>query len=128
MLKVIMRIFSYLYHLVLGIFLCIVGLIAVFGGRVKLSLEMLPWQDPTLKYVVLFGGLLALGSLALVLWAKSRILFRLWTVAVFVLLTYGYFLTRYGFKDSDQFRNAVLFTLGALIAMLGAWTKVRKRA
>ena len=128
MLKVIMRIFSYLYHLALGIFLCAVGLIAIFGGRAGLSLEMLPWQDPTLKYVVLGGGLLALISLALVLWRNSRILFRLWTVVVFVLLGYGYFLTQFRFMDSGQFRNAVLLTLGALIAMFGAWTKVRKRA
>jgi len=127
MLKVIMRIFSYIYHLVLGLFLLVVGAIALFSSHVTLTLDMLPWQDPTLTYMVLLGGVLALVSLALVLKGKTRLLFRIWTVVVFLLLGYGYFLTSFGFKDSDHFRNALLLTLGALIAVFGSWSKVQKQ-
>ncbi len=128
MLKVIMRIFSYIYHLVLGLFLLVVGSIALFSSHVTLTLDMLPWQDPTLTYMVLLGGVLALVSLALVLKGKTRLLFRVWTVVVFLLLGYGYFLTSFGFRDSDHFRNALLLTLGALIAVFGSWSKARKQA
>jgi len=128
MFKTIMRIFSYLYHLALGLFLLGVGSIALFGSNLTLRLDMLPWEDPTLTYVVFFGSVLGLGSLCLAYRGKVRILFRLWTLAVFGLLAYGYFFTNFGFNDSDHFRTALLITVGALIALIGSWTKAPKKA
>jgi hypothetical protein len=128
MFKAIMRIFGYVYHLLLGLFLLIVGAIALFGSNLTLRMDMLPWEDPTLTYVLFFGSLAGLVSLVLAFRGKTRILFRIWTVVVFVVMAYGYFFTRYGFGDADGFRNAVLLTLGALIAVVGAWTKVAKKA
>ena len=128
MFKAIMRIFSYAYHLVLGLFLLVVGAIALFGSNLTLRIDMLPWEDPSLTYVIFFGSLIGLASLFLAIRGKTRILFRLWTVVVFVVVAYGYFFTKYGFIDTDHFRNALLLTLGALIAMIGSWTKVAKKA
>ena len=128
MFKIAMRIFSYIYHLVLGVFLFGVGSIALFGSNLTLRMDMLPWEDPNLTYAIFFGSLLGLASCLLALKGKTRILFRIWTVVVFAILAYGYFFTKYGFKDMDHFRNALLLTLGALLAVIGSWTSVRKRA
>lgn len=128
MFKTLMRIFSYCYHFAIGLFLLAVGGIALLDKNITLSLDMLPWEDPILTYIIFLGSLVGLFSLALAVTGKTRILFRLWTVAVFVLMVYGYFFTRFGFTGSDHFRNVILLTLGAFIAMIGSWTRVSKRA
>ncbi len=122
-----MRIFSYLYHLVLGLFLFLIGGLALFGSGTTLSLEMLPWEEPTLTYLVFLGGLLALISLILAVTGKFRLLFRLWTVIVFALMVYSYFFSGYGFRFDGEFSRALLLTLGALIALLGSMTSPRRR-
>ena len=55
--KAILRIFSYLYHLVLGLFLLIISSLTLFSKGHILRLEMLPWDDPVLSYIVFFGTL-----------------------------------------------------------------------
>ncbi len=128
MFKTIMRIFSYLYHLILGLFLLVVGAIAMFSRNLTLKLEMLPWEDPTLTYIVFFGSVIGLASLLLALKSKTRLLFRAWTVVVFALMTYGFFMTKYGFINNAHFRNALLLTVGALIAVIGSWISTPKKA
>jgi hypothetical protein len=128
MFRTIMRIFSYLYHLILGLFLLVVGSIALFGSNVTLKISMLPWDDPTLTYLVFFGSLLGVVSLLLAIRKKTSLLFRLWTLVVLVAMVYGYFFTRYGFRGADDFRNALLLMLGAVIAAVGSWTPATKKA
>jgi hypothetical protein len=123
-----MRIFSYLYHLVLGLFLFVVGSIALFGSNLTLQMDMLPWEDPTLTYLLFAGSILGLASLFLAVRGKTRILFRVWTVVVFGFMAYGYFFTTLGFHSPDHFRNALLLTLGALVAVIGSWAKTVRRA
>lgn len=126
MLKTIMRIFSYLYHLILGLFLLAIGSIALFSSNKTLRMDMLPWEDPALTYWVFFGSLVGLVSLVLAIKGKVRLLFRLWTVVVFALMAYGFFISK--FHLGDFFVTALLLTLGALVAVLGSWTRVPKRA
>ena len=127
MLKTIMRIFSYFYHLVLGLFLFAIGAIAMFTANKTLQMPVLPWTDPELTYWLFFGSLAGLISLVLAVTGKFRLLFRLWTVVVLGLMVHGFFVS--GYYLGDFFLNAVLMTLGALIAVLGSWTRVRpKRA
>ena len=123
-----MRIFGYIYHLILGLFLLAIASIAGFGSNLTLKLDMLPWEGSTLTYVLFIGSLVGLVSLFLAVRGKMRLLFRLWTVVVFCLMAYGYFFTKYGFYSSDDFRNALLLTLGALIAAVGSWTGTAKKA
>jgi len=125
MLKTIMRIFSYLYHLVLGLVLLAIGAIALFSSDETLQMPVLPWRDPALTYWLFFGSLAGLISLALAATGKIRLLFRLWTVAVFGLMVYGFFLSSYHLGRTAT--NALLLTLGALIAMIGSWTRIKRR-
>lgn len=126
--KTILRIFGYLYHLVLGLFLLVIAGLTLFSESLTLRLEMLPWGEPVLSYVVFFGTLAGLISLVLAMKGKILLLYRLWTLVVFVLMVYGYFFTRYGFHSPSHFWSIVLLTLGALAAILGSWTKAQKSA
>lgn len=126
--KVILRIFGYLYHLVLGLFLLGIGGLALFSQSDTLRLEVLPMEEPALTYWVFFGSLAGLISLVLAMRGKTRLLFRLWALVVLVLMAYGYFFTRYGFHSPGDFAKALLLTLGALAAVVGSWTRPPRRA
>ena len=125
MLKTILRFYSYLYHLILGLFLFIIGAFGLLGSNKTLQMPLLPWDDPTLTYVVFFGSLAGLISLVLAVTGKLRLPFRLWTIVVFVLMFRGYFLT--GYYLGGVLLNAVLLTLGALLAVYGSWTGARRK-
>lgn len=125
MLKTIVRIFSYLFHLILGLFLLIVGAFGLLGSNKTLRMPVLPWDDPALTYWVFFGSLAGLVCLVLAVTGKLRLPFRLWTIVVFLLVVRGFFLS--GYYLGDFFLNAVLLTLGAMLAVYGSWTSTRRK-
>jgi hypothetical protein len=127
MLRTAMRIYSYLYHLVLCLFLVALGAIALASPGNRLHLPMLPWEEPALRYWVFFGGLVGTTSLFLAYKGKLRLLFRLWTVAVVGVMAYGFFLSRYAFGGASGFLNALAMTLGALLAAWGSWLSPPRR-
>lgn len=127
MVRVIMRQFSYLYHLLFSLFLFALGAIAWFSPNTRLELPMLPWwQDPALSHWLFFGGLAGLFSLALAYSGCLQILFRFWTLVSLAILVYGFFLTPYGFRSPGEFYSAVLAALGGLAAAAGSWLRVAK--
>lgn len=128
MFRTAMRIFSYLYHLLLCLFLTVVGAIALLSPGDQLRLPMLPWEEPELPYWVFFGGLAGAASLFLAFRAKVRLLFRLWTAVVLAVMAYGFFLSPYAFAGASGFFNALALTVGALLAAWGSWLSPLRRA
>jgi hypothetical protein len=115
-----MRIYSFLFHALLGLFMLGISAVALLSGTV-LHLDMLPWTGSTGTYVLLGGALFGLLSLLLALKRTARFLFFLWSLAVFVLLAKGFFLSPYHFGGPSGFKTALLLTVGALLAIFGAW-------
>ena len=115
-----MRIYSYLFHGLLALFLLAISAVALLSGT-SLHLEMLPWSGRTATYILLAGALFGLISLLMALKHTARFLFFLWSLGVFVMLTKGYFLSSYHFEGMSTFRTAALLTAGALLAVFGAW-------
>jgi hypothetical protein len=126
--KTLLRLFSFLFHGLLTLFLIAVSGLALASGAPSLRLEMLPWTGPTLTYVVLGGALLGLVSLLLALASRWRFLFLLWSLAVLVLLIRGYVFSGYHFQPGGV-SIALGLTAGALLAFLGAcFQTFRRRA
>src|SRR5689334_12754493 len=126
--KAIMRYFSYLFHLVLTLFLILLSGIAIMSGGVgPLRLGMLPWSGETLNYVLLFGALAGLATVLLAMKGVLRILFLIWSFLVFVLLVKGYIFSRYSFQP-NEFRIAAFLILASLVSVLGAWFGLRSNA
>ncbi|MCW5981808.1 MAG: hypothetical protein KIT09_27230 [Bryobacteraceae bacterium] len=121
MLRFLLRTFAYLYHLLLCLFLAAVGGLGLLTRHATLNLGMLPWEDPALSYWLFFGGLAGLFSLLLAVTGKLRLPFLIWTAAVAVLAIRGFFLSPYAFRDAGHFTNMALLTVGAVIAVAGAW-------
>jgi hypothetical protein len=125
--KAIMRYFSYLFHIVLALFLLAVAGIAISTGTGSLRLGMLPWSGETLNYVLIGGALVGLLTVVLAMKGVLRMLFLIWSFLVFVLLVKGYIFSRYTFQP-NEFRIALYLIGGSLLALLGAWFQLRTSA
>jgi len=121
-----MRIYSYLFHGLLALFLLLISAVALLSGT-ELHLGMLPWSGMKGTYILLGGALFGLLALFLTLKGVLRFLFFLWSVVVFALLVKGYYLGPYHFGDMSGFKTASWLTGGALLAIFGAWFRMRMR-
>lgn len=124
-LKALMRIFSYLFHGLLALFLLAISIIALSSGE-PLQLDMLPWQGHPLAYWLLGCALVGLISVVLAILHKWRMLFFLWSLAVFLAFVRGFFFSHYYFAGPPAFHNALYLTAGSLIALFGAWFQLRR--
>ena len=82
---------------------------------------------PHLASWMFYSALVGLVTLVLAVAGKVRVLFFLWSLAVFVVLLRGFFLTSYSFAGPVHFKAAAYLTLFALIAAIGAWPWTRRR-
>src|ERR1017187_9001658 len=109
-----MRVFSYVFHGLLTLFLLAISVVAWSSGQ-PLQLEMLPWQGQTLTYWLLCAALVGLASVILAICRRWRTLFFLWSLAVLATIARGFFFSHYYFAGLPEFRGALYLTAGALI-------------
>jgi peptidoglycan/LPS O-acetylase OafA/YrhL len=114
-----MRIYSFVFHIFLGVVMMAVGLVSGTGGQHNLQIRFLPWQGTTLRYCLLGLGFAALVITALAVRRVVPALFALWSLAVLVMLVRGYFFSSYSF-GLGGIRTALLFVAAALLAFVGA--------
>lgn len=124
-LRALMRVFSYLFHGLLTLFLLGISFVALSSGQ-PLQLEMLPWQGQALTWWLFGAALAGLASVILAICRKWRPLFFLWSLAVLAMLARGFFFSRYYFAGPPEFHRALYLTGGALIAAFGAWFQLRR--
>jgi hypothetical protein len=120
-----MRVFSYLFHGLLTLFLLAISVVALSSGQ-PLQLEMLPWQGQTLTWWLLCAALAGLASVILAICRKWRPLFFLWNLAVLAMVARGFFFSRYYFAGPPEFHRALYLTAGALLAVFGGWFQLRR--
>jgi hypothetical protein len=121
-----MRVFSYLFHGLLTLFLLALSAVALTSGQ-TLQLGMLPWQGKDLAYWLLGGALVGLLSMILAIGRKWRALFFLWSLGVLAIMIRGFFLSHYHFAGPPAFHRALYLTAGALLAVFGAWFQLRRQ-
>jgi hypothetical protein len=125
--KALLRAFSFLFHIVLALFLLGVSGLALGTNPHALHMGMLPWEGTTLCYVLLFGAIFALISIALALTGRLPLLFFAWSLAVAVLLLKGYFFSSYRFTPGST-SLALEIVAASWLALLGACFALSKRA
>ena len=120
-----MRVFSYLFHGLLALFLLAIALVALSSGQ-ALQLSMLPWQGRALTWWLLGAALAGLVFVILAVCRKWRPLFFLWSLAVLAVMAQGFFFSHYYFAGPPELRGALYLTGGALLAAFGAWFQMRR--
>lgn len=124
-LKALIRLFSYLFHGLLALFLLGIAIVSL-SSREPLHLPMLPWEGHALTWWVLGAGLLGLVIVIRAIAGRWRALFFLWSLVVFGFLLHGFFFSSYHFAGPAGFHNALYLMAAALIAVLGAWFQLRR--
>ncbi len=121
----LMRLFSYLFHGLLALFLLAISAVALSSGQ-PLQLGMLPWQGKELAYWLFFAALVGLISVILAVRRTWRALFFLWSLVVLVMMARGFIFSHYHFAGAPEFRRALYLMAGALLAVFGAWFQLRR--
>jgi hypothetical protein len=119
-----MRLFSYVFHGLLALFLIAISGLALFSGSLSLHLDMLPWSGAALLYAVFFGSLCGLIALLLALAGRLRALFFVWALVVAGLLVKGFVFSNYHFAAGGV-KSALALLAASLIALPGAWFQWR---
>ena len=122
----LLRLYSYLYHLALALFLLGISAIALMSSN-TLRIPILPWSGEELTQWLFWGSLFGILTIILAVTGIFRWLFPLWCLAVLVLLVRGYILTPVAFASNDEFAQALWLMAGALLAFLASLTLFRVR-
>ena len=123
----LLRIFAYLYHVILALLLLGLGIAALSMGKDNLNLGMLPWEGSRLTQSLLVLGVVGLLCVLLAVTGWLRFLFPLWALLILVLMVRGFFVSAYTFPGEDEFKQAVWLTAGALAAFLASLTLFKRR-
>ena len=123
-LKALMRVFSYLFHGLLTLFLLAISVVAFSSGQ-PLQLGMLPWQGTALAYWIFFCSLIGLIAVVLAVRNQWLPLFFFWNLVVLAMLIRGFVFSHYHFDGPAAFHRALYLMAGAIIAALGAWFQLR---
>jgi hypothetical protein len=122
----LLRVYSYLYHLALALFLLGISLVAVISSN-RLRLPILPWSDDELTTWLIWGSILGLTSVLLAVSGIFRYLFPLWSLIVVILMVRGYILQPLPFATREDFYTAMWLLGGAILAFLASLTLLRVR-
>jgi len=125
--KALMRVFSYIFHGILALFLLGLSVIALSSGQV-LRLDMLPWQGKALTYWLLAAAVVGLALVVMAIRRVGRPFFFLWSLVVLLMMARGFFFSPYHFEGAPDFHRALWLLAGAIIAVFGAWFVWRREA
>ena len=126
-LRAVMRIFSFLYHGLLALFLLAISVVALTSGQ-SLHLGMLPGQGRNFPLTLFCSALAGLIVVILAVRRRWRALFFLWSLAALAILVRGFFFSSYHFDGPPGFHRAIYLIAGALLAACGAWFQLRVAA
>lgn len=123
----LVRLYSYLFHLALSLFLLGVATIAASSHQ-PLNLTMLPFSRENLLEGVFLLGVAGLFCTLLAITRIFKYLFPIWAGYILYVAIRGYFFTGYQFSGENAFEQALWLSLALIVAFLGAlWTLKPKR-
>ena len=123
----LLRFYSYLFHLAVSFLLIGIGIVSTATSS-PLHVESIGFSPENASTGVLMLGIAGFFSTVLAFTGIFRFLFPLWAAAVVWLLIKGLFLSSASFSGPKGFGWAVLVTLGAIAAFVGALWALKPRA
>jgi hypothetical protein len=124
MVGLIMRLFSFVFHFLLGLVMAAIGFVALVSNQHTLRIGVLPWTGSTLTYCLFFLGLAGMAITALAVKRIVPLLFLVWSLAVLVMIVRGYFLSSYNFGMTGV-DTALYLTGAAILALIGSALQMR---
>jgi len=123
----LLRLYSYLFHLLLCLFLLGIALVASAGHQ-TLNLGMLPFSPEHVLRTVFILAIVGFISTVLAITRTLKLLFPVWAALVLYWLFRGFLLSSYTFPGAEAFKSALWLILAAALAFAGAlWTLKPRR-
>lgn len=124
----VLRFYSCLFALLAGLFMTGISCVLLFTGAKNFKLDMLPyWKGETAVYGMLVLGLIGIAAALLGLVKKVKPLLLAYTVILFALMIYGFFLSpAYRFPGASEAKGVAWMSLAALLAVVGAFVQFRE--
>jgi hypothetical protein len=117
----LLRVFSYFFHALFAFVTLAMAVITLADGRQTVNFYLLPWQGRALAYGLLVLAAVGVVVLLLAVRGKTQALYVAWSVLVLLLVVRYFFFSEFGFTPgSGEFTWAMVLTLSALLAVLGA--------
>ena len=125
-LRFLLHTYSYLFHLVLALFLFGIAFVAWVTHAGNFDLPMIPWATGTkLIPFLLIAAPIGILSVVLAVTGRLRTLFAVWTIFVLISVFWGFFFGTYSYAGMDPFQTALWFAGGTLLAMLGGISQLK---
>jgi len=115
----LLKFYAYLFHLALSTFLIGIAILARVSHQ-PLHLEMVPFDQQEMISRVSLLSLIGFVCIFLALVRIFEFVFPLWSLAVVVLMVWGFFFTSYSFNGMGGLEWALLLILGAICALYGS--------
>ena len=124
----VLRFYSYLFALVSGLFMTGVATVLLLSDAANTRFEMLPfWKGQTAIYGLLVIGLCGLAAALLGYLQKVKPLLVAFTLVLFGMLVYGYFISPvYRFAGAAEMRTTLYLVGAALLAFVGSLAQFSK--
>ncbi len=115
----LLKFYAYLFHLALSAFLIGIAILARVSHQ-PLHLEMLPFDQERMISRVSLLSLIGFISIFLATVRIFEFVFPLWSLAVVVLMVWGFFFSSYSFNGISGLEWALLLILASLFALYGS--------
>lgn len=115
----LLKFYAYLFHLALSTFLIGIAILAKLSNQ-PLHLEMVPFDQEEMISRVSLLSLIGFICIFLALVRIFEFVFPLWSLAVVVMMVWGFFFTPYSFNGVAGLECVLLLILGALLAFYGS--------
>lgn len=115
----LLKFYAYVYHLVLSTALLCLGILAT-KTHSSLHLGMLPFNQERLVSRISLMAIVGFICIFLALVKIFEIVLPLWSIALLVLFTWGFFFTSYSFHGPISLGGAMLLLLATLLAVYGS--------
>ncbi|HYP12978.1 MAG TPA: hypothetical protein VEQ63_03565 [Bryobacteraceae bacterium] len=122
----ILRVYSYLFHLVLALFLLGMAIVANVSNS-QLRLDVLPWKGEELTQWLLWGSIAGLISTILAMTGVFPFLFPIWAFVVLAMMIRGFLLQPYTYASRGEFYNTLWLIGAALLAFIASLTAFRMK-
>jgi hypothetical protein len=117
----VLRVYSWIFQAVLCLIAIAVSLATYVTGSGDLVIPWVAFHGPNQAPWLIGIGLVGLLCVFFAVTGKLRILLFLFAIHSLYMLVKGLFLSSYSFAGPDDFRNAIILTVGAFFAVVGAW-------
>jgi hypothetical protein len=122
----LLRVYSYVLHLILSLFLIATALLATSGEQLRLT-GLLPFNADDIVRGLLVLGVAGLLSTVLAISGIFRYLFPVWVTVALVLTIRGIFFSSYVFPGQHAFEDALWFAFAILGAFFGGLWVLKPR-